>query len=152
RRRGRVRVAGGPPGPRLRRRGDGRPGPPAARAGWLSQPASEDPRYSPGPDRHGRGDHRRDRRERDAVVLRQPLPAHRRRIHTCPAAPPRRRARPGGAVGGLGVYLPLGFSRRPVAAPGAPWPARLGDGTEDVLLPSAAAVRQALAGTRRGWR
>ena len=115
----------------------------------LPQPAGKDPRHPPGPDRHGRDDHRRDRGERDAAVLRQPLPAHRRRLHSCPAAPPRRRAGPGGAVSGLTVYLPLGLSRRPPAAAGTSWPAGAGDGTEGLLLPSAAAVRQALAGTRR---
>ncbi len=74
-------------------------------AGRLPQPAGKDPRHSPGPDRHGRDDHRRDRGERDAAVLRQPLPAHRRRLHSCPATPPRRGAGPGGAVSGLNVYL-----------------------------------------------
>src|SRR5215831_5749581 len=44
------------------------------------------------------------------------------------------------------------FISRWDSAAGASWRARVGDGAEDLLLPSAAAVRQALAGTRRGWR
>ena len=150
--RGRLRVAGGPARCRLRRRGDGRAGPAAARAGRLPQPAGQDPRHSAGPDRHGGGDHRRHRSERDAAVLRHSLPAHRRRLPAGPGAPPRRRPGPGRALGGLGVHLPLGLRRRPDAAARAARRPGAGDGAEDLRLPFPAALGQALAGARRGRR
>src|SRR5215469_1864627 len=48
------------------------------------------PRHSAGPDGHGGDDHGRHRSKCDAAVLRQPLPAHCRRLHACAGAPPRR--------------------------------------------------------------
>ena len=115
----------------------------------ASQPAGQDPRHAAGPDRHGRGDHRRHRRERNAAVLRHPLPAHRRRVPASPRAPPPRRPGPGGALGGLAVHLPLGFRRRPRAAVRAARHPGAGDGAKDLRLPCAAARGPALAGARR---
>ena len=64
----------------------------------------------------------------------------------------RRRPGPGGALGGLGVHLPLGFRRRPPAAARAARQPGAGDGAENLRLPCAAALRPALAGARRGRR
>ncbi|HXZ75151.1 MAG TPA: transaldolase family protein [Streptosporangiaceae bacterium] len=86
------------------------------------------------------------------LFLRHSLPAHRRRLPAGPRAPPPRRPGPGGALGGLGVHLPLGCRRRPAAAARAARQPGAGDGPEDLRLPCAAALGQALAGARRGRR
>jgi hypothetical protein len=93
-------------------------------------------------------DHRRDRGERDPAVLRQPLPAHRRRLHPCL----ERRREPGWTWRCRHwprCLSPAGTQPPTPAAAGASWPAGAGDDTEGLLLPFAAAVRQALAGARR---
>ena len=115
----RVRLAGGLAAPRLRRRGDGARGRPAARPGRPPEPLHQDPGHGRGPPGDRGHDLRRRPGERDPPLLAGALPGPGGGLHARDRAP--RRGRPAGVrrVGRVGLHQPLGRGGRRIG-PGRP--------------------------------